>query len=64
ADLSREIFHIAREIDAEGEPLLRRRLEMFGNQVSAVISQDFAEPTPRVLKLVDQIESELVEWGY
>lgn len=64
ADLSREIYLVAREIESESESVLRRKLEQLGNQVAAVVEQDFVTHSPKILKVVDQLESELVEWGY
>lgn len=65
ADLGREIFHVAREVDAIEESGLRRSLEGFGNRVTVLAEQGLtASVHPRILEVVDQVEAELVHWGY
>ena len=65
AALSREIFHVAREVGDPSEAPLRRSLEMLGNRVSSLVEESLTERVhPKILKVVDDLESELVRWGY
>jgi hypothetical protein len=65
AILSREIHYAARELADPSEATLRRSLEQHGNRVLGLVELSITEPVhPRVLKVVDELESELVRWGY
>ena len=66
ADLSRAVFHAAREIEASGEESrLRRALERHGNRVASLGEESLSgSKHPQILKIVDALEAELVEWGY
>ena len=65
AELSREIFFAAREVSAPSEANLRQRLEILGNRVSSLVEESLTDHVhPKILKVVDDIESELVRWGY
>ena len=64
AVLSRQIFHAAREVDGLAEAPLRRALEMLGNRIMALAEERIAGPSPAALKIVDEVESHLVDWGY
>lgn len=65
ADLGREIFHVAREVDGIEESGLRRSLEGFGNRVIVLAEQGLTTQVhPKILEVVDQVESELTHWGY
>jgi hypothetical protein len=64
-DLGREIFHVAREVADPSEASLRRSLEAMGNRVTSLSEQSLTEYVhPRILSVVDELESELVLWGY
>lgn len=64
-DLSKEAFHAARALVDPGEAPLRRSLERFGNRVSALSEGSLTQRNHRqVLKVVDDLEAELVHWGY
>lgn len=65
ADLSREVFFVAREVHDADEAALRRALEIMGNKMAVLVERGTANQTHReILEVVDDIESELVEWGY
>lgn len=65
AQLSREIFHAAREIPGEEDGQLRRTLEFSGNRVMSLSERSLAQPVhQQILDVVDHIEAELVERGY
>jgi hypothetical protein len=65
ADLSREIYYVAREVNAESEAPLRRSLEFLANRVSVLVEQSRVEQVhDQILNTVDEIESELGDWGY
>jgi len=65
ADLSREIFFVAREVADADEAPLRRAMEGLGNKVAGLVEQGLVTSShPKILEVVDELESELVEWGY
>ncbi len=64
-DLGREIYHLAREVADPSEATLRRSLETLGNRVLVLSEQSIVEQVhPKILNVVDDLESELVQWGY
>jgi len=64
-DLSRDVFYVAREIAAVEEAPLRRALEKYGNKLSVLVERGSTQPGyQEILEVVDELESELVEWGY
>lgn len=65
AVLGREIFYVAREIDASTEAPLRQALEFLGNRVTSLAEQSRVDSVhDQILQAVDEIESELSDWGY
>ncbi len=64
AILCREIFHAACEVNGETEAPLRRALEMLGNRIMALAEERKTGPSPAALKIVDEVESHLIDWGY
>ncbi len=65
ADLSREIFHVAREVADPSEAPLRRRLETLANRANNLVEGSLSEPVhAKILQVVDDIEYELTRWGY
>lgn len=65
ADLSREIYYVAREIADADEAQLRRALEGIGNRIAVLVEQGRSmQVHPKILEAVDQIESELIDFGY
>ena len=65
ADLSREIYFVAKEVAETGEAPLRRALEGLGNKVAVLVERGLVETVhPEILQVVDEVESELVDWGY
>jgi len=65
ADLSREIFHVAREVNGEEEAILRRSLEGLANRVVVLVERGLVDDVrSEILEVLDEIESELGEWGY
>jgi|GEM_PF-5481481 len=65
ADLSREVYYVAREIFDPDEANLRRTLEVIGNKIAVIGERGRGlQSHSEVLELVDQIQSELIDQGY
>lgn len=65
ADLSRDVYFVAREMfDPEDGPL-RRALEGLGNKIAVIGERGRAQQShSELLDLVDQIQGELIDHGY
>ena len=63
ADLSRDVYFVAREIFDPDEANLRRALEKIGNRI-AVLSERGGGHYAEILTMVDEIQAELVDTGY
>lgn len=65
ADLSREVFHAAREIQADGSAELRRSLERIGNRLMSLSEGGLSgEGRRKAIELVDELNDYLIDAGY
>lgn len=62
ADLGREVFHTAREIQADDDANLRRALERLANRLT-VLSEESRSSNARsqAIELVDELNSHLID---
>lgn len=65
AQLGREIFVVAREVDSATQARLRQNLEKLGNQVTSLAERSLTSSVhAEVLALADELSAELAEFGY
>jgi len=64
AELSREVYYVAREIDGTDQGQLRRTLEGLGNRVANLAERGVvAQVRPEIMNVADEIIAELVNWS-
>ena len=65
ADVSREVYHFAREVNGEDQGQFRRSLEMLGNRIMVLDERSRTESVREdILTVIEELESELREWGH